>query len=137
MKQSSNFLIMNRKNFLRKTFFALLAASFIFCGCSKKEDEPILKLTFADDISETKASSYNIRGTIESINGLQKVMIEKVYLSDTEDELIDEITDFENPKEYHFQVPVSVTKFTTIRFTATDVKGNSIVKSFFFTTGSL
>ena len=126
---------MSRKNFIKNSFFALLAASAFFSGCSKKEDEPALKITFADNVTETKASSYNIRGTIKSINGLQKVIVEKVYMSAEEDETIAEITEFDNPKEYHFQIPVSVAKYTIIRFTPTDVKGNSTISSFIFTIG--
>ena len=120
-----------------KTILTLLALSIIFCGCSKKDKEPDFEIIFANNITETEAKSYNVDVTIKSLNGLQKVLIEKVYLSAAENETIDEITVFDNPKEYRFQMAISVERYTIIRFTPTDTKGNSWVSSFTFKYGNL
>ena len=112
---------------------ALLYMAAGISGCGKK-DEKLLgpKITFANDIEETTAKSYNIDVTITSSDGLVKVTVEKVFLSNEENEVIEEVTEFSDPKKYTFQSVISATKWTIIRFSATDKKGITTISSFTF-----
>ena len=119
--------IMNKgKLFISAVVFLYVAACIT--GCEKK-DEKIFgpTITFANDIKETKANAYTVDVSITSKGGLTKVKVEKLLLFQPEaNELIDEVTEFADPKKYSFRQPISVTDWTIIRFTATDKTGESI-----------
>ena len=112
---------------------AILFAAISFTGC-KKKDEKIIgpEITFANDITETTASSYRVSVTIASSDGLQEVIIEKIVLLRGETELIEKITDFSDPKKFTYEEMFVTNEYCIIKFTATDKKGRTNIKSFEF-----